>query len=350
MSTRPGPEGSGRGAEGGESERSTVLISAAGGSGTIEIIRTLGQTGRYRIIALDASPLAVGLQLADRGYTVPLATDRTFGDALEEIVVRERVDFIVPLVDEEIGLVHEVASCHGAVVIAPGPAFCALALDKWEMTLALDGAGIPVPGTHLASELGPVRYPAVVKPRRGRGSRGVRTLADRGALDRYLSEAGEAPDSYIVQERIEGTEFTCSVVVSLSGGILSVVPKEVILKRGITHAAVTRSSARIDAVCRSVQENLRADGPFNVQLIIDRKGVPRIIEINPRYSTTVALTIASGVHEVDCVIREALGDSPEIPRFRRDLVMLRYFGQIYVDESDWRGGAVPAAVAEDRLG
>ena len=44
------------------------------------------------------------------------------------------------------------------------------------------------------------------------------------------------------------------------------VPKEIIVKRGITRLAVTRRHASIDALCRRLQAALRADGPFNVQL------------------------------------------------------------------------------------
>ena len=107
------------------------------------------------------------------------------------------------------------------------------------------------------------------------------------------------------------------------------------MKRGVTLVGITRIRPAIDALCRRVQDELRADGPFNVQLIVDHMGVPQIIEINPRYSTTVALTIASGVDEVHLVMQHALGRNMGIPSYCPDLMMVRYYSQEYVLESDW---------------
>ncbi len=64
-------------------------------------------------------------------------------------------------------------------------------------------------------------------------------------------------------------------------------------------------------------------------------GVPRVFEINPRYSTTVALTLAAGIDEVDVVIRSALGEDVGELRFEPDLMMLRYTAQVYVKEGEW---------------
>jgi carbamoyl-phosphate synthase large subunit len=72
-----------------------------------------------------------------------------------------------------------------------------------------------------------------------------------------------------------------------------------------------------------------------VQLIVTSDGVPRVIEINPRYSTTMALTLAAGVNEVDAVLRHARGEDPGALTFTPDLMMLRYTAQIYVKESEW---------------
>src|SRR5262245_61403523 len=51
-----------------------------------------------------------------------------------------------------------------------------------------------------------------------------------------------------------------------------------------------------DGFVPALREIVRREQP-DVQLILD--GTPRVIEINPRYSTTMALTLASGVNEVD---------------------------------------------------
>ena len=81
---------------------------------------------------------------------------------------------------------------------------------------------------------------------------------------------------------------------------------------------------------------MRADGPFNVQLMLTPSGVPRVFEINPRYSTTVALTLGAGLDEVDLVMRHALGDRVDVPAWRPDTMMVRYTAQAFVHESEFR--------------
>jgi hypothetical protein len=49
----------------------------------------------------------------------------------------------------------------------------------------------------------------------------------------------------------------------------------------------------------------------------------------------MALTLASGVNEVDAVLRHARAEDPGCLSFEPDLMMLRYTAQIYVKERDW---------------
>lgn len=316
---------------------SRVLLSGAGGAGTIEIIRTLKETGRYRIVAIDASPYAFGLKLADVGYVVPFATDPEFKGVIENIMHRERPDYIIPLVDEEILAFHALAERFDARVLAPLPQFCRLALDKWLTYQSLRNVDIPVPETWPGTkDPDKIDYPAIVKPRFSRGSRGFAYLPEAEDLRKYLQNASEPPHKYIIQSFIGGKEFTVSVAVGLDGAILAVVPKEVVTKRGITLVGITRRSPAIESLCRNIQEKLRADGPFNVQLIMGDNGKPYVIEINPRYSTTVALTIAAGVHEVDLVIRHAQGEPVHAPiDFTPNMIMIRYYIQEYIPETQW---------------
>lgn len=311
-----------------------VLISGAGGSGTIEIIRTLKETDRYYIIAIDAFPYSFGFKMADVSYIVPFANSPRFYKEITLIIEREDPDYVIPLVDEEIPIFHALSEHFNYRVVAPTPHFCRMALDKWFTHKTLLNHSIPTPKSWLSTDINEIEYPAVIKPRRGRGSRGLAYLTQKSDLKDYLNETEKSTEEYIVQEQIKGREYTVSVVVTLNGSFLGVVPKEVKIKRGITLVGVTRKVPRIASVSHQIQNCLKANGPFNVQLILDDKGNPYIFEVNPRYSTTVALTIASGVNEVDLVIRHAEGEkvSPFL-NFTTGLMMIRYYTQIYEAES-----------------
>jgi carbamoyl-phosphate synthase large subunit len=253
-------------------------------------------------------------------------------------VRRERPDYIIPLVDEEIPKVHRFVreEVPDLTIVGPTLEFSELVMDKWEMAKALAAHGLAVARTWLASDAAAATYPAIVKPRHGRGSRGLAFLDSAADLRAYLGAAAKDADQYIVQERLGGPEFTTSVVVGLDGKLLAIVPKEAADKRGITQVGITRTMPAIDALCRAITAKLDPRGPYNVQSLFGPDGAPRVIEINPRYSTTMALTLASGVNEVDAVLRHARGEDPGQLTFTPDLMMLRYTAQIYVKESEWQ--------------
>jgi len=316
-----------------------VFFTGGGGAGTIEAVKALkAQAGRYEVITADATPTSAGFSWADRSYVIPFGADDAFVGALREIVRREQPDFIIPLVDEEIPKVHRFVAAEAPHIRIVGPTleFSELVMDKWEMARALDAKKVAVARTWLASDASAATYPAIVKPRSGRGSRGLAFLESAQDLAAYLAAASKSADHYIVQDRLRGREFTTSVVVGLDGKLFSIVPKEAADKRGITQVGITRAVPAIDELCKHVTAAMDPRGPFNVQLILGEDGVPRIIEINPRYSTTMALTLAAGVNEVDIVLRHARGEDPGQLTFEPDLVMLRYTAQVYVKESEWK--------------
>jgi carbamoyl-phosphate synthase large subunit len=313
-----------------------ILISGGGAASTIGIIRTLKPTGRYEIVALDAEPYSYGLKIADSAYLAPYGSAPGFQRALEAIVERERPRYLIPLIDAEIAAFHAIAGRFHARVVAPVPAFCRMSFDKWLTYEGLSQAGISMPQTHLATvDPNRVSYPAVVKPRCSTGSRGIAYLKEPRDLVAYLDSAPQPPDAYVVQQRLEGKEFSVSVVVGLGGPVLAVVPKESLVKRGMSIAAVTRRCPEIDSISRRIQDRLRPDGPFNLQLFLTPEGRLQVLEINPRFSGSIPLTIAAGVHEVDLIIRHAEGEKLEPIDFTPDLLMIRYHVDEYLPETQW---------------
>ena len=314
-----------------------ILISGGGAASTIGIIRTLRPTGRYEIVTFDAEPYSYGLKIADSAYVAPYGSAPEFQKALGAIIERERPRYLVPLIDTEIASFHAIAGRFDARVVAPVPAFCRMSFDKWSTYEELSRAGIPMPETSLATiDPGRVAYPAVVKPRSGTGSRGIAYLNEPRDLEAYLARAPLAPDAYIVQQRLAGKEYSVSVVVGLGGPVLAVVPKESIIKRGMSIVAVTRRFPEIAALSRQIQDRLRPDGPFNLQLFVTADGRPYVLEINPRFSGSIPLTIAAGVHEVDLIIRHAEGEDLGPIDFTPDLLMIRYHVDEYLPEAQWK--------------
>ncbi len=313
----------------------TVLLTGAGGAVLPLLIKLLREQG-YRVLAADMDAEAVGLFLADKGFVIPGGKSADFVPAIREICQQEKVDAIVPLVDEELLAAWDLAD-DGIQVILPRKEFVALCLDKWQLMNKLYQAGIRVPETRLAcdSDMG-LGFPVIVKPRTGRGSRGLGLVHSDLELQAFLAASAYSREENLLQEYIEGTEFTVSVLVWRDGQVQAVVPKEIISKKGITRIAVSRLNPAIDSVCRQVQQALQADGPFNVQLRLDAHGEPCIFEINPRFSTSISLTIAAGINELLIVLKQALsGLTSRNYEWREGIVLLRQTMDSFRDESEF---------------
>ena len=316
----------------------TVLITGGGGAAVPGLIERLRDSG-YRVLAADMDQYAVGLYLADLGFVIPAGKSPDFLPVMRHICRQEGVDVFVPLVDEELVAALELEK-EGTIVLLPRREFVTLCLDKSILMQCLRTVGIVVPETYLASNgIGDMDFPLVIKPRTGRGSRGLEIVNSQEQLEQCFQASSYEPDELIVQEYIQGTEFTVSVVVWRDGEVQAVVPKEIIFKKGITRLGVTRRNLEIAELCCAIQDNLRADGPFNVQLRVEQStGQPIPFEINPRFSTTTSLTIAAGVDEVGGLIVQAVQgrNAYHFGDWQEGVVLLRRTLDEFVNESAFR--------------
>lgn len=311
-----------------------LLLSAAGGAGTIEIINVLKATGRYWTAAVDADRYAVGMYLADHGQTVPLVADKKYFAILGALVDKFKIDVYIPLIDEELLPAYDFADQKGIKLVLPEKEFSRLVLNKYEMVKSFKKKGISCPETSLAAGIKEYDFnkKMIIKPVKGRGSRGVVSVDSEKAYREYFAAQKYRPDEVIVQEFIEGEEYTVSAVVGSKGRVYAIVPKRIIKKAGITYLSVTERNPLIEKTVDQIIDHYRPNGPFNVQLKI-YKGKAYILEVNPRFSTTVAQTIAAGVNEVNLLVNDFLGlRTPKTVPFQENLMMVRYLKQFYIKE------------------
>ena len=321
----------------------TVLLTGAGGPAIAGMISVLRKWG-YRIVAIDMLPFASGFYLADRAYVVPAGNAPDFLPRLQEICQTEKVDAVISVVDEE--LPHMLAlEALGIAVIQPRLEFVELSLDKFRCMRELREAGINAPQTWMVNELpADAPFPLFVKPRVGRGSRGCGKVESLEEMTAFIAASSYSSDQLLAQTFAEGTEFTVSVIVWRDGEVQAVVPKQIISKVGVTKAAVTRRNAEIEALCKAIQERFRADGPFNVQLVLDRDGVPWPFEINPRFSTSITLTNAAGADELGGLLSQALfgRDSYRMPIWQEGVVLIRHTTDQFISEAQFKSVGVVA--------
>jgi carbamoyl-phosphate synthase large subunit len=138
----------------------------------------------------------------------------------------------------------------------------------------------------------------------------------------------------IIQEYIEGREFTIDLVADGKGNVLAVVPRERLeVKAGIVSKGRTVRDEKLSNCARRIAEALGIVGPCNIQCRL-RDNVPTFFDINPRFSAGLPLTTAAGVNAPLILLQLALGlPTKKTYEFRPGIYMARYWEEVYYDEA-----------------
>jgi len=119
------------------------------------------------------------------------------------------------------------------------------------------------------------------------------------------------------------------VLASADGEVRAVVPRARLkIDSGIAITGRTLHHEKLERAGRAAAEAMGITGVANVQVKDDPDGDAALIEINPRFPGTMALTVAAGVNMPVLALREARGEPmPPGPIPFQELAMARFFDQ-----------------------
>jgi carbamoyl-phosphate synthase large subunit len=307
-----------------------VLVTGAGGAAGVAVSNDLKAHGHY-VVAVDADESAVGLRLADEGHVVPRADDQAFATEVVKVVTASSCDAVLCTVAEEYAALVPAESrinAAGARTLMPSTRVVEACIDKWKFAELAAARGLPVPPTALGSAHGVPGPEWIVKPRHGRGSRDVHVVTQRRGIDRALRAT---PDP-IVQQRLCGREFTADALVDRDGAVVAVVPRwRLETKAGISTKGRTFDDPAVVAAVEQVLEALDMVGPANVQGFVADDGAVTIVEVNPRFSGGLPLSLRAGADLVEEYLRLVMGEPARRDRLaaRPDVAMYRYYAEVF---------------------
>ncbi len=302
--------------------RATILITAAGSAPAQAFIRALRIQSELPVtlVGVDTSARSAGLFDCDRRYTVPRADEPEFVSAIGTICDAEGVDVVAPIANFELQLFADAAARlqteHRVKVLSSSPHAVALALDKRASAHAVAQGGVAVPALHNPTALDSLPLPLVVKPTTGTGSEGVSVVHEHAELRSALAGAGEQP---LVQDYIEGPEFTVDAVIASDGEVLAVAPRiRVEVRAGQSYKSVTVDDPEIEDAARISLQALGLTAQANVQLIRSaRDGRCYFLECNPKFAAAMGLTIGAGLNVPLVQVKLALGLKVRADELRR---------------------------------
>lgn len=298
----------------------------AGGLPQIDLLNQLHDRGIQTVLA-DGSDRCVAKEYADRFYQIPIFDV----EAVKELAVSEKVDFLITVCADQVLLVVAQVSemlglpCYINYETAQNVS------DKLKMKRIFKEHGIPtsryIEMTEYNSEaLKDFCYPLVVKPVDAYSSRGVRKALNEQELNTYCREAAEISRTggVIVEEYCQGEEISVDAfIINGKAKILCISNSDKILDdgrfviyRGKYPVSATPSVMRqIEKIAQQITDAFGlVNSPLLIQMINDGENVS-VLEFcartggNTKY---LLIKYSCGVDVISAAIDLSLGIVPPI--------------------------------------
>ena len=322
-------------------KRVNILVSAVGSTTAISVIKGLRGQDEYEVFIVgtdinDGHTIA-GAQFCDKFFKVPPASkERKYIKKLMDIIKSESVDLVIPIVDIELEVISrnkEILEKYATVLVSPYETVL-ISNDKYKTYKFFLEHNIPTPKTILVKSSIPreilaeiykagMSFPVITKPRKGVSSRGVWEIYSEDEI--FLINRVKDP---IIQEKIFGQEYTIDVFSDGKKAIAVVPRKRIETRAGISYKGETEYDESLISLAKKIVKKLEIFGPANIQIIKNEKEI-KVIEINPRFSGSLPLTIAAGVNTPLLAVKLAMGETLNpIDKFKK-VRMCRYWEEVF---------------------
>jgi carbamoyl-phosphate synthase large subunit len=307
------------------------------------------------LFGADTTELSSALQLCDKGFLVKPTTHAGYIRQLLSIVKANRVKLLVPTVDLDLKLLAKNKpkfAAMGCCVLVSSPNVVDICQDKRKTYRFLIRNGFDTPDTMsvrtalskfkiqnakqkaFAAANSKFKWPCFLKPWDGYASRGNAVVSNRKELSFF---AGRIPNC-IVQEFVEGVEYTCDVYVDFNMKIRCVVPrKRIEVRTGeVSKGQIIKHPRIMSEAARLVEKLGAGPGVVTIQLFLTGDDKIKFIEVNPRFGGGVPLSIKAGANFPKWILKELMASKTNIrfDGFKDRLIMLRYDGEVWLENSD----------------
>ncbi|MDB9783080.1 ATP-grasp domain-containing protein [Winogradskyella sp.] len=291
-----------------------VLISAAGTLASVSYIKHLREKGYY-VIGINSESNTIGKFLCDEYYQSPLVTDK---DNFLLFIEKLTFDVYLPWLDEEhLLFASELNISFNHKILTSPSESINISVDKAKTYLFAKNNLI-----NVAEKT--EKVPAFVRMNFSRGSKGARKVTSQNELDNLDK------NKYIVQNLIEGVEYTIDCLCDMNGIPRVIVPRERVSAANVSLIGKVCMDNEIINFCKSILEKIKFFGPINIQVMKSENKL-FLIEINPRLAGTSILTINSGADVLVDGIELFLGNDDRTSKYevKDGLMMYRFYDEFY---------------------
>lgn len=283
-----------------------ILVSGVGGDIGFGVGRILKQWDIFEeIFGIDVSEDHPASIIFDHVAKSPNANDSWYLDWLCSYINKHDINVVIPTTEAEIKVISEGFSeiQTTAKVLINDQRLVDYCLDKSKTLKFLSSKGITVPENGIVGQNHPTAFPIIVKPRSGRGSKGIQVVSEKKQLD--SCDPGLVWQEYLFQQ---DQEFTCAVYVTSDLGVRSLQMRRHLVG-GLTGKGIIVKNKYISTYLHDIAVAFNEPGCYNVQLRMTSIG-PKVFEINPRLSSTLVFRDALGFSDFRWWLAELIGMEP----------------------------------------
>ena len=307
------------------------------GQGIIKCIKRSDYENSFRLIGFDYFDNTVGSFWCESNYLLPdilqdNIKEEVWLKKLTQIIIKENlkilfigVDFELTILSIHKEIIEKKTNCQ---IVVSSKEVIETGNDKYLTYKFLKKNNLFYPETWLPHEINfdKIIFPLILKPRVGARSIGVHKVNSKKEFDEKIKQIKNP----IIQECIgnENTEYTCGVLV-LNGEFKGSITLKRALKNGNTSYAELKIISQVDSYIKSIAEKLSPFGSCNLQLRIDKNGIPKLFEINPRHSGTTFIRSLFGYNEVVFILKYLL-ENKEIKLDKNEGKAIRYFEETLI--------------------
>ena len=305
-----------------------VLLTCVGGEfGPFMVNAMKNGAHKAQVIGIDHNSQAVGRPFCDVFLQAPMGKDPAYPAFISNLVIDQKIDLIIPTSDEEALVLSKMkGSLPGTVVATVGPDLLSKLSSKTATYRLLQEHELPCPDWDEVSDWGKLLNTAesflkkhgriVVKPAISRGGRDVfhiqigpcetttrmkETYLSFSAFKSEMKAEFEKHYPIVVMEELNGPVHDLDML-AWEGRPLAVVPRKRLDSDNPNSGHLVLDSSAFIQMGKNIIERLQLSWLYDCDFMFDKKGQPKIIEINPRQSGSVSVSIAAGIPLLDHVI------------------------------------------------
>lgn len=299
------------------------------------------------VVAVDMNPNAIGFKESGVIKEVISTVDIP---AVVDCANKYKIDGVITVAsDMPIRTVAAVSKKLNIIGISLDTAI--KATNKVEMRKCLREHNVPVPRFYTVNNLDkyleiinlfPNKF--IVKPADNSGSRGIYLVENKGNIKDVksafsYSQMFSRDGDVLIEEYMEGPEVSVETltidgecnIIQITDKVTTGSPHFV----EIGHSQPSRlSSDVIKQICGITKLANKAigidNGPSHTEIIVTEEG-PKIVELGARLGgdciTSHLVPLSTGINMVECCIKIALGEKPNIERKFNKASAIRYFNQ-----------------------